>query len=178
MAHYLAEQMVALETKSGQEKADCEATVTTLILQVWERRNKLPVERVPFLDVDKVTSALERLAPGRGEGAYFGIFNSGRKPDSQDMDVDFLLKTALLVDRIAGDLVRTLVVHAAKSAEDSEASWVKCAEKVGDNSLTMMRRLDVYRSVKADSVNDDIQCIKDKANKMSDLLDILSDYLS
>ena len=178
MAHYLAEQMTIAEQKCGQERAATEADISKLVLQIWDQRRNFRGERTPFLDVDKVSSALERLAPGRGEWRYFNIFDSSNEPSVEDTDVNFLLNSALYMDRIAGDLICALVAFAAKSAEDSEASWVKHVEKIGDDSLFRIRRLYslIGEEGEESSINN-VRYIKSYIADMSKLLSFLADFL-
>lgn len=178
MAHYLAQQMTILEQKHGQERAAIESDISELVLQVWDRRCNFLGERAPFLDIDKVVGALERLAPGRDRWGYYNIFDSSSEPSVQDTDVNFLLKSALRIDRIAGDLVHALVSRAAKSAENNDANWIKNLDKIGDDSLSMIRRL--YSSLEGDggeSFVDDVRYVKKYVVEMSDTLSLLANFL-
>lgn len=141
MAHYLAERMTSLERKTGSERAIAEAEVADLILRLWSLRRQLPGSRLPLAEVDEVEAAIGRLTPGRRPWAYFGAFSADTEPSTEETETSTTLKVALLVDRLAGDLVHGLIGRAAALAEEGEAAWIKQAEKVGDSALRAIRRI-------------------------------------
>lgn len=141
IAHYLAERMTGLEQKAGSERAVAEAEVADLVLRLWSLRRQLPGDRLPLAEVDEVEAAIERLAPGRRPWAYFGAFAADTEPSPEETETSTTLKAALLVDRLAGDLVHGLVARAAVLAEKDEPAWVKQAEKIGDGALRTVRRI-------------------------------------
>lgn len=135
MAHYLAELITSLEQKTGSERDTAEAEVADLILRLWLHRGQLPGNLSPLGEVDKVEAAIKRLAPEREPWAYFGAFPVDTKPTSEDTETSTTLKAALLVDRLAGDLVYALIIRAAELAKEHDAAWVEEAEKIGDHPL-------------------------------------------
>ena len=141
MAHYLAERMTSLEQKTGSERAIAEAEVADLILRLWELRRQLPGGRRPLAELDEVEAAIARLTPGRRPWAYFGAFSADTEPSAEETETSTTLKVALLVDRLAGDLVHGLIGRAAALAEEDEAAWIKQAEKIGDGALRTVRRV-------------------------------------
>ncbi|WP_336628600.1 MULTISPECIES: hypothetical protein [unclassified Microbacterium] len=141
IAHYLAERMTSLEQKTGSERNTAEAEIADLILRLWSLRRQLPGRRLPLAEVDEVEAAIERLAPGRRPWAYFGAFAADTEPSPEETETNNTLKTALLVDRLAGDLVHGLIGRAAALAEEDGAAWTKQAEKIGDGALRTLRRL-------------------------------------
>lgn len=141
IAHYLAERMNGLEQKTGSERSIAEAEVADLILRLWSLRRQLPSSRLPLAEVDEVEAAIERLTPGRRSWAYFGAFSADVEPSGEETETSSTLKSAMLVDRLAGDLVHGLIGHAAALAETGEAVWIKQAEKVGDDALRTVRRI-------------------------------------
>lgn len=141
MAHYLAERMTSLERKTGSERAIAEAEVADLILRLWSLRRHLPGGRLPLAQVDEVEAAIARLTPGRRPWAYFGVFSADTEPSTEATETSTTLKVALLVDRLAGDLVHGLIGRAAALAEEGEAAWIKQAEKIGDGALRTIRRI-------------------------------------
>lgn len=141
MAHYLAERMTSLEQKTGSERAIAEAEVADLILQLWSLRRQLPSGRLPLAEVDEVEAAIARLTPGRRPWAYFGAFSADTEPSTEVTETSTTLKAALLVDRLAGDLVHGLIGRAASLAEEDDAPWIKHAETTGDGALRTVRRI-------------------------------------
>lgn len=141
IAHYLAERMTSLEHKTGSERGIAEAEVADLILHLWSLRRQLPGGRLPLAEVDEVEAAIERLAPGRRPWAYFGAFAADTWPSQEETETNITLKSALLVDRLAGDLVHGLIGRAAVLAEEDGAAWTKQAEKIGDGALRTLRRI-------------------------------------
>ncbi|WP_217637365.1 hypothetical protein [Curtobacterium sp. MCBA15_016] len=141
IAHYLAERMISLEKKTGSERGVAEAEIADLILRLWSLRRRLPGGRLPLAEVDKVEAAVERLAPGRRPWAYFGAFAADTEPSAEETETSTTLKAALLVDRLAGDLVHGLIGRAASLAEEDAAAWTKQAEKIGDGALRTLRRI-------------------------------------
>lgn len=73
--------------------------------------------------------------------AYFGAFSADTEPSTDETETSATLKAALLVDRLAGDLVHGLIGRAAALAEEDDAAWIKQAEKVGDGALRTIRRI-------------------------------------
>lgn len=141
IAHYLAERMTSLEQKTGSERASAAAEVADLILRLWSLRRQLPGGRLPLAEVDEVEEAIARLTPGRRPWAYFGAFSADTEPSSDETETSTTLKAAMLVDRLAGDLVHGLIGRAAALAEEDDAAWTKQAEKIGDGALRTVRRI-------------------------------------
>lgn len=141
IAHYLAERMTSLEQKTGSERDIAEAEVADLVLRLWALRRRLPGGRLPLAEVDEVEAAIARLAPGRRPWAYFGAFSADTEPSAEETETSTPLKFALLVDRLAGDLVHALIGRAAALAEEEDAAWIKQAEKIGDAALRTVRRV-------------------------------------
>lgn len=153
VAHYLAERMTGLEQKNGSERSLAEAEVADLILRLWSLRRQLPGKRLPLAEVDEVESAIARLTPGRRPWAYFGAFAIDTEPSTEDTETSATLTTALLVDRLAGDLVHGLIGRAAALAEENSAAWIKQAEKIGDGALRAIRRIRVADSFREDDTD-------------------------
>ena len=141
IAHYLAERMISLEQKTGSKRGIAEAEVADLILRLWSLRRQLPGGRLPLAEVDEVEAAIERLAPGRRPWAYFGAFAADTEPSPEETETSTTLKAALLVDRLAGDLVHGLIGRAAALAEEDDAAWVAHAEQIGDGAFRTVRRI-------------------------------------
>ncbi|WP_199717494.1 hypothetical protein [Kocuria rhizophila] len=141
IAHYLAERLTSLEQKAGSERSTAEAEVADLILRLWSLRRQLPGSRLPLAEVDEVEAAIARLTPGRRPWAYFGAFAADAEPSTEETETSTTLKAALLIDRLAGDLVHGLIGRAAALAEEDGAAWTKQAEKIGFGALRTLRRI-------------------------------------
>ncbi len=140
IAQYLAERMTSLEVKTGSERSIAEAEVADLILRLWTLRRQLPISRLPLAEVDEVEAAIAKLTPGRQPWGYFDAFAAGAEPSAEETGASTTLQAALLVDQLAGDLVHGLIGRAAALAEQNEAPWIKHAQKIGDGSLSVVRR--------------------------------------
>lgn len=141
MAHYLAERITSLEETSESERAIANAEVADLVLRLWSLRRQLPSGRLPLAEVDEVEAAIERLSPGRRPWAYFGAFAADTEPSAKETETSNTLKAAMLVDQLSGDLVHALIGRAAALAEDTDAAWVRHAERIGDDALRTLRRI-------------------------------------
>lgn len=141
IAHYLAERMTSLNQTTGPERSIAEAEVADLVLRLWSLRRELPGNRLPLAKVDEVEAAIARLIPGRRPWAYFGAFAADIEPSAEETETSITLKAALLIDRLAGDLVHGLIACAVALAEEADAAWIKHAEKVGDGALSTVRRV-------------------------------------
>lgn len=178
IAHYLAERMTSLEQKTGSERDTAEAEVADLILRLWSLRRQLPGDRLPIAEVDEVEAAIERLTPGRRPWAYFGAFAADIKPSPEETETSTTLKAALLVDRLAGDLVHGLIGRAAALAEDDGAAWTKHAEKIGDGALRTLRRIRFTDNGSEDDAespdrNSEVNEVKRRATALSSVVSTL-----
>jgi hypothetical protein len=175
IAHYLAERMSGLQQKTESERAIAEAEVVDLILRLWALRRQLPGGRLPLAEVDEVEAAIARLAPGRRPWAYFGAFAADTEPSKAATEASTTLKAALLVDRLAGDLVHGLIGRAAALAEGDEAAWVTQAEQIGDETLRRVRRVRVDHDDSEDATEsqDWNSKVKTRATALSSVVEAL-----
>ncbi|MEX3632714.1 hypothetical protein [Rothia sp. LK2492] len=141
MAHHLADRMLNLEQKTGSNRHRDEAEVAGLILHLWSHRRDFPGDTYPLAEVDDIEATLAKLEPNRRPWGYFNVFEPGTEPSKDELETSAALKSALLIDQLAGDLVHTLVKHAATLTEARNTDWVIHAEKFGDTSLQRMRRI-------------------------------------
>ncbi|WP_198412066.1 hypothetical protein [Cryobacterium sp. Hz9] len=172
IAHHLAEKMTGLQQKTESERAIAEAEVVDLILRLWALRRQLPGGRLPLAEVDEVEAAIARLAPGRRPWAYFGAFTADTEPSEAATESSTTLKAALLVDRLAGDLVHGLIARAAALAEGDEAAWVPQAEQIGDDTLRRVRlvRVDPDNSEDATESEDWNSEVKTRATALASVV--------
>lgn len=173
MAHYIAERMISLEQKSGSERAIADAEVADLILRLWSLRRQLPGGRLPLAEVDEVEAAIARLSPGRRPWAYFGAFSADTEPSMDETETTTTLKAAMLVDRLSGDLVQGLIGRAAALAEDHDAAWIKHAEKVGDEALRTVRRIQ-FADNDSEDADESPDCNSDVRRRATALSSVVS----
>lgn len=175
MAHFIAERMSSLEQMSESERATADAEVADLILRLWSLRRRLPIGRLPLAEVDEVEAAIARLSPGRRQWAYFGAFSADTEPSTEETATNCTLKVAMLVDRLSGDLVHGLIGRAAALAEEQDAAWIKQAEKIGDEALGTVRRIQFADndSEDADESPDCDSEVKQRATALSSVVSAL-----
>lgn len=141
MAHHLADRMLSLKQKTGSDRHRGEAEVAGLILHLWSHRRNFSGDTYPLAEVDEIEATLAKLGPNRRPWGYFNVFDPGAEPSKGELETSAALKSALLIDQLAGDLVHTLVKRAATLTEAKNADWVIHAEKIGDTSLQRMMRI-------------------------------------
>jgi hypothetical protein len=124
MAHYLSEKIESSERLTGAKREDAARQIAGLIVQLWATRRTAPIEKEPLPQVDAVSRALARLDPERRAWGFYDRFAEGDEPTTTELESNQALQVALRVDRIAGDLVRSLVAHAAVLAAADEAEWL------------------------------------------------------
>lgn len=142
MAHYLAEQMVTVETLDGQERATAEDRVADCILRLWEHRHGAALREDPLALSDSVERAITRLDPERLKPwGYYNTFEEEAGPSEAEIDVNTLLRAALGLDRIMADLVRALVTCASMTAAEKDKEWVVSSRAAGKDPLKYIQRL-------------------------------------
>lgn len=140
MAHYLAEQLDALDALQGAELAQAKSGVAELITRLWSHRRELPTRARALAAVDSVERAIARLDPERPMWGYYSEFGEAA-PAEQVTEADAFLAVALAIDQAAGDVVHALVGYAATAAQDADAEWVQHGLRVGDETLQRVRRI-------------------------------------
>lgn len=152
MAHYISEQLAALEGLDGQNRHRAEADSVELILRLWEHRRVFPTRRPILSAVDSVERALVRLDSQRSPWEYFDVFAGSAEPTDDEVELNSILKVALALDESVGDLVRTLIAYAAAIASEQDQQWLARAKEVGDSTLLFQAIRDLTR---ADEPDDD-----------------------
>lgn len=172
MAHHLAGRMLDLEQKTGSHRLKAEAEIADLILGLWNHRRHFPEKKYPLVEIDDIEAALARLAPGRRTWSYFQVFEVNVEPNPEELDTNAALNAALYIDRIAGNLVNSLIGYATTVATTKNAAWVKHAEKIGDTSFKKIK--DAYHSISDDGYTDDNDGrIHEVQKHITDLLSIV-----
>lgn len=139
MAHHLADRIVNLEQITGSDRVRAENEITDLIFRFWSIRRNFPGDAYPLVEIDDVESAIARLAPGRRAWSYYNIFEPNFEPASEELDTNTTLNAALHIDRIAGNLVNSLIGYAATVATTKNATWVEHLENIGDTSFQRIK---------------------------------------
>src|SRR3954464_10264175 len=70
MAHYIEQQMMAVENATGAEKVAAEERCFRTIVSLWEHRSTLPNGRRPFESFEPIFEALARLHPDQERPYY------------------------------------------------------------------------------------------------------------
>lgn len=127
MAHYLAEQLAAVETLTGEQQEAAKRECFETILTLWKKRADWPRNSRPLEKFDGVFAALEQLSSK--QVIYFQ--NNGRKP-KQKAKKDWL-DLAEDIDRGARALIRWCIANAVEEAKDGH-DWQddKVAQELDD----------------------------------------------
>lgn len=142
MAHYVAEQITAAESAHDNDRASLEQAAAESILALWQRRSGLPTDRPPMRAFERVFLALDRLAEPQDPWSFYQSFSGGAEPSANDVGSDTLLRVALNLEDSCREIVRALVVEAAVTARDREATWVRLSENLPeDEERTAIRQL-------------------------------------
>lgn len=122
MAHYIAEQLTAIETAAEPEKAIAEERCFSAILSLWKHRASLPPGHRPFENFDALFRALEQLDPENPRGFYFGVWPAQEQPKTGPIET--LVKFMMNVDRSARILIELALVEATQKAADDETKMM------------------------------------------------------
>ncbi|MET3161874.1 UNVERIFIED_ORG: hypothetical protein ABIB19_000257 [Arthrobacter sp. UYEF10] len=142
MAHYLAERMTTLESLHGKARSAAEAEIADQILRLWEHRHGAALREDPIALSESVERAIARLDPERHRPwGYYDTFEEEASPSEAETEVNTLLRTALELDRIMADLVRSLVTCASLISTEVDAQWLRVARTAGVDPLEYIRGL-------------------------------------
>ena len=104
VAHYVAEQIAAIEISTGQEKAAAEKQCFDAILTLWSHRNKLPDGLRPLESFEPVLRALARLDPEEPRSMYYH-FQRSPETTEEPSEVSQLVDFVISLDRVARILI-------------------------------------------------------------------------
>jgi hypothetical protein len=142
MAHYLAEQMVTVETLSGQPRATAEHKVADYILRLWEHRHAAALREDPIALSDSVQRAISRLDPERLKPwGYYKDFEEEAGPSAAEIEVNTLPRAAVGLDRSMAELMRALISCASMLAAEKDKEWIAHAQAAGADPLKYLHRL-------------------------------------
>lgn len=149
MAHYLAEQMVTVESLSGQARATAEHKLADNILRLWEHRHAAALREDPIALSDSVQRAITRLDPERLKPwGYYKTFEEEAGPSATEIEVNTLLRAAVGLDGTMADLVRALVTCASMLAAEKDEEWIANAQAAGVDPLKYLHSL--YKSAETE----------------------------
>jgi hypothetical protein len=104
VAHYIAEQIVAMEKSTGEEKVAAEKKCFDAILALWSHRNKLPDGLRPFEGFEPILRALARLDPEEPRAMYYH-FQQHPETKEEPSEVYKLVEFVISLDRVARILI-------------------------------------------------------------------------
>lgn len=146
MAHYIAEQIILVEQKSGEEKKLAEERCFDMILRLWSHRARLPNGLRPFENFEPIFNTLSRLDPESKESFFFN--NKYIKEKEVSVEVQDWLNVANEVDKIARVWIKFALNQATLDASDESTSeWLKKVtwfEDKDDILLIKLLRDDIY----------------------------------
>lgn len=146
MAHYIAEQIILVDQKSGEEKKLAEERCFDMILKLWSYRARLPNGVRPFENFEPIFNTLSRLNPESKESFFFN--NKYIKEKEVSKEVQGWLDVANEVDKIARVWIKFALNQATLDASDESTSeWLKTVtlfEGKNDSLLIKLLRDDIY----------------------------------
>jgi len=119
VAHYVAEQIHAIEKSSDQEKVAAEKHCFEAILALWSHRNKLPDGLRPLEGFEPIMRALDRLDPEEPRSMYYH-FQQHPEMTGEPSEVSKLVEFVISLDRIARILIEFALNEATARAMQPE----------------------------------------------------------
>jgi hypothetical protein len=123
VAHYVAEQIAAIEISTGQEKVVAEKRCFEAILALWAHRNKLPDGLRPFEGFEPVLRALARLDPEEPRSMYYQ-FQRPPEIEGEPSELSQLVEFVISLDRVARILIEFALNLATTKAVQSETKTI------------------------------------------------------
>lgn len=111
MAHYIAEQIIDVESADPGERASKEQAAAESILALRQRSSGLPIDQPPMHSFERVFTALDRLAGPQEPWSFYRTFHAHAKPGGEDIISSTLLRLTLKLEDSARDIVRSLVAE-------------------------------------------------------------------
>lgn len=127
MSHHLAE----LITQCEQNPDDRELSATTrdVVLKLWEHKSGAHFQTDPYRYLQPLLRAIARLEPNTAPWTFYNPFDE-ETPSVGSLSTYPLLRTALDIDREAGNLIRLCVGTAAQEAISCEEPWVIAGKEI------------------------------------------------
>ncbi|MGW3993207.1 hypothetical protein ACWEF6_06935 [Amycolatopsis sp. NPDC004772] len=154
MAHHLGDLIVKAENTTEPEQLELRREAADLIIRLWTVRSGAPLDSSPTSAFEPIVNAFAVLAEHK-PWRFYQMFPEGSEPDS-DTTQTSLLRVALTLENAIRDVVRHIIVTAAKDAADREANWLQAAEHLADDSHQLLasfaRRIDLRQLMDADAL--------------------------
>ena len=132
MAHYIAENMEAAESATGEARDRKMSECSDAILKLWAHRSELPDGRRPFEEFGQIFRVLQSLDTDDPTPRYFRQTRSAVKQDDEDDTTKRWLNIASGIDDAARVLIRYCVGTAAQEAVEKSRDWVALAEAIAE----------------------------------------------
>lgn len=144
MAHHIGDLIVKAENATGRQALELGRETADTIIRLWAHRSNAPLRSRPTEALEPVLKTLVRLEQDK-PWRFYEMFPTGEEPDD-DANRTTLLRFALELGETVRDVVRHIIVVAAKQAVDKESKWLTLAEHLAEddqrNLLCMIRRME------------------------------------
>lgn len=163
MAHYIAEQLIIIESSTGREKAKAEKECFDTILKLWQHRSVYPNGLRPYESFESIFRVLERLDPENKQTYFFdNTYVEGEEANKVPKSVKQWLDIALGIDQIARIWLNYVFKQAALSATDENTiKWLENSVDLQDNIDTSI----IIRLLSENSLNSDDVYIENMKQK-------------
>jgi hypothetical protein len=142
MAHYIAEQIAAVENTAGDEKAKAQQRCFETILTLWQHHSSLPNGHRPFENFEPIFRTLNGLDPENPQPFYrYWQKETDDELESPASEIKEWIDLALGIDSAARVLIDFAVKQAAANAVDEKTSaWLRNAANLTDaDDITVIR---------------------------------------
>lgn len=144
LVHDVASLMQTAETVAETDKPAAREKCRAAILELLSHIHALPSEARHLQSDVAIMEALSRLAPKHiNTFGYFATITGDANLEDIPEDSASLLKTASIVDSLSRRLIRTCIRHAARTALDQDAHWVKAVKNIEGYDLAALRRIEL-----------------------------------
>jgi hypothetical protein len=141
MAHYVADLINRAETANSLDRDKLRHECAAEILRLWSHRHSFRNPERPMASYEPIYRALARLDPENPPWGFLRSFDSDSAPTVDQLEINALLKAALVIEDAARDAVRELIVRAAEVAAQREAKWVELAKQIKDDESGFVKVL-------------------------------------
>ncbi len=122
MAHFIAEQMVAIDSARGKAKAIAQRECFEAILLLWDRQSCLPRGTRPFRNFDSIFRAIAHIDPNKTASSFFRNENGDSQPPKEiEQAVELITKLDAAARIIISFFVRESILHAT---DESTLEWL------------------------------------------------------
>lgn len=144
LTHYVAEQLVCLESAKGEERAQVQHRCFETILTLWQHRSSFRNGHRPFENFEAIFKTLDALNP-ENPHSYYRFWNHDNETDRAvtDEDAKHWLDMAINIDHAARDWINFALNQAVERALDEKTkAWLdKAISVMPDDDLAVVIRL-------------------------------------